>query len=254
MPPASADPSAAWLMRLGDTTLVLGHRLTEWLSRAPTLEEDIALANLALDLIGQTRALYARACELEGGTRDEMDLAYCRVEPDYRNPLLVEQPNGDFADTMARHLIFAAWATPLYERLAASSDAETAGIATRSGRETAYHLRHAGEWMIRLGDGTAKSHARAQEALDDLWPYVPELFDADDLDREVAASGFGVDPSTLRGAFDAAVDEVLSRATLTKPVERFGQRGGKAGRHSEHLGHILATLQALQRTYPEARW
>ncbi|RBP12022.1 ring-1,2-phenylacetyl-CoA epoxidase subunit PaaC [Roseiarcus fermentans] len=251
---ASCDPRAAWLMRLGDTTLVLGHRMTEWLSRAPTLEEDIALANLGLDLIGQTRLFYTRACELEGGARDETDLAYRRAEPDYRNPLLVEQPNGNFADTMARHLIFAGFATPLYQRLAASCDAETAGIATRSARETTYHLRHAGEWMIRLGDGTDESHERAQAALDDLWPYVPELFEADDLDRAVAASGFGVDPSTLRDDFDAAVDDVLARARLAKPAEPRGQRGGKAGRHSEHLGHILAELQYLQRAYPDARW
>jgi len=251
---AFSDPRAAWLARVGDATLVLGHRMSEWLSRAPTLEEDIAMANLSLDLIGQTRALYTRACEIEGGERDETTLAYRRAEPDYRNPLIVEQPNGNFADTMARHLIFSAYAAPLYDRLAGSNDAETAGIAARSAREMAYHLRHAGEWMIRLGDGTAESHEKAQTALDDLWPYVPELFEADGLDRDVAASGFGVDPSTLREEFDAAVDDVLSRATLKKPAERRGQRGGKSGRHSEHLGHILATMQFLQRAYPEARW
>ena len=242
---ALSDPRAAWLMRLGDATLILGHRISEWLSRAPTLEEDIAMANLSLDLIGQTRAFYTRACEIDGGTCDETALAYHRAEPDYRNSLIVEQPNGNFADTMARHLLFSAYALPLYERLDRSNDAETAGIATRSARETAYHLRHTGEWMIRLGDGTAESHDRAQAALDDLWPYVPELFEADDLDREVATTGFGVDPSTLRAAFDDAVDDILARATLTKPAARQGQRGGKQGRHSEHLGHILATLQFL---------
>ena len=251
---AFTDPRAAWLARLGDATLVLGHRMSEWLSRAPTLEEDIAMANLSLDLIGQTRACYTRACELEGGGRDETTLAFRRAEPDYRSPLIVEQPNGNFADTMARHLIFSAYATPLYEKLAASNDAETAGIATRSSREMAYHLRHACEWMIRLGDGTAESHDKAQAALDDLWPYAPELFEADDLDREVAASGFGVDPSTLRDDFNAAVDDVLARATLKKPPDRFGQRGGKGGLHSEHLGHILAQLQFLQRAYPDASW
>jgi ring-1,2-phenylacetyl-CoA epoxidase subunit PaaC len=250
----TSDPRAAWLIRLGDATLILGHRMTEWLSRAPTLEEDIALANLSLDLIGQTRALYARASELEGGARDETAIAYRRSEPDYLNPLIVEQPNGNFADTMARHLIFSAYAAALYERLASSNDAETAGIAVRSAREMAYHLRHAGEWMIRLGDGTAESHDKAQAALDDLWPYVPELFEADELDREVAATGFGVDPSTLRGDFDAAIGDVLDRATLKRPVERYGQRGGKGGRHSEHLGHILAQMQFLQRAYPDARW
>jgi ring-1,2-phenylacetyl-CoA epoxidase subunit PaaC len=249
-----SDPRAAWLARLGDATLVLSHRMSEWLSRAPTLEEDIAMANLSLDLIGQTRALYARACELDGGGRTETDFAYRRAEPDYRSPLLVEQPNGNFADTMARHLLFSAYATPLYEGLAGSNDVETAGIGARSSHETAYHLRHASEWMIRLGDGTAESHQKAQTALDDLWAYVPELFEADDLDLEVAASGFGVDPSALREDFDAAIDDVLARATLRKPGEGRGQRGGKSGRHSEHLGHILATMQFLQRAYPEARW
>ncbi len=249
-----ADPRAAWLVRLGDATLILGHRMSEWLSRAPTLEEDVAMANLSLDLIGQTRAFYTRACELEGGDHDETTLAYHRAEPDYRNPLIVEQPNGNFADSMARHLIFSAYAAPLYQKLAGSNDGETAGIATRSAREMAYHLRHAGEWMIRLGDGTAESRDKAQAALDDLWPYVPELFEADDLDRDVAASGFGVDPSTLRGDFDAAIDDLLGRAKLNKPAERRGQRGGKSGLHSEHLGHILATLQFLQRAYPAARW
>jgi len=250
----SPDPHAAWLIRLGDATLILGHRLGEWISRAPTLEEDIALANLSLDLIGQTRALYTRACELEGGSRDENMLAYRRAERDFRNPLIVEQPNGNFADTMARHLIFSAYALPLYDRLAASDDGETAGIATRSARETAYHLRHAGEWMIRLGDGTAESHAKAQDALDDLWPFVAELFEADDLDREVAASGFGVDPSTLRADFDHAIGDILARATLKKPAERYGQRGGRRGLHSEFFGHMLAEMQILQRAYPDARW
>jgi ring-1,2-phenylacetyl-CoA epoxidase subunit PaaC len=253
-PHHSSDPRAAWLIRLGDTTLILGHRLSDWVSRAPTLEEDVALANLGLDLIGQTRSFYTRACELEGGGRDENILAYRRSEPDFRNPLIVEQPNGNFADTIVRHLIFSAYAAPLYERLAASKDAETAGIATRSGREMTYHLRHAAEWTIRLGDGTAESHDRAQDALDDLWPYVPELFEADDLDREVAGSGFGVDPSMMHGDFDAAISGVLERATLSKPSELRGQRGGKQGRHSEHLGHILAEMQVLQRGYPDARW
>ena len=254
MSPISSDPRAAWLIQLGDATLVLGHRMSEWLSLAPTLEEDIAMANLSLDLIGQTRAFYCRACELEGGVRDENVLAYRRAEPEYRNPLLVEQPNGNFADTMARHFLFSAYAAPLYEKLASSNDAETGGIAIRSGREMAYHRRHAGEWMIRLGDGTVESRERAQAALDDLWPYVGELFEADELDLEVAASGFGVDPSTLRPDFDAAIDDVLERATLAKPPPRPLQRGGKSGRHSERLGHILAEMQHLQRAYPDARW
>ncbi|HRK24088.1 MAG TPA: phenylacetate-CoA oxygenase subunit PaaC [Beijerinckiaceae bacterium] len=251
---ASPNLPAAWLMRLGDNSLILGHRMSEWVSCAPTLEEDIALSNLGLDLIGQTRALYTRACELEAAGRTEDMLAYRRPEEEFRNLLLVEQPNGNFAETMARHLIFSAYMLPLYEALKGSSDADVAGIATRSANEMAYHLRHSAEWMIRLGDGTGESHARAQEALDDLWAYVPELFETDDLDRAVAASGFGVDPAGLRGAFDATISEVLKRATLKRPADRHGIRGGRKGVHSEHLGHMLATMQHLQRAYPDAVW
>ena len=250
----SNDARAAWLIRLGDSALILGHRLSEWSSRAPTLEEDIALSNLALDLIGQTRALYGRACEIEGGARDEDALAYRRAECEFRNPLLVEQPNGNFADTMARHLLYAAFALPLYEKLCDSNDAEVAGIAARSAREMTYHLRHASEWVIRLGDGTPESHDKAQAAFDELWAYVPELFDADDLNREMAASGFGVDPSTLRGAFDATIAAVLVEATLKRPPDTHGLRGGRNGAHSEHIGHLLAQMQSLARAYPDARW
>jgi ring-1,2-phenylacetyl-CoA epoxidase subunit PaaC len=250
----AAQQNAAWLIRLGDTSLVLGHRLSEWSSRGPTLEEDIALSNLALDLIGQTRALYAHACGLEGGKRDEDKLAYRRAEHEFRNPLLVEQPNGNFADTVVRHLIFSAYALPLYEALRQSFDEEVAGIATRSARELTYHVRHASEWVIRLGDGTPESHTKTSTALAELWPYVPELFEADDLDRQVAARGFGVDPSNLRAAFEATIDPVLERATLKRPREIYGQRGGKQGRHSEHLGPMLATMQHLQRAYPDAVW
>ncbi len=254
MSEASSDPRSQWLIRLGDGALILGHRLSEWSSRAPTLEEDIALSNLALDLIGQTRALYTRACEIEGGTRDENTLAYRRAEHEFRNPLLVEQPNGNFADTMARHLIYSAFALPLYEKLRDSNDAEVAGIAARSAREMAYHVRHASEWIIRLGDGTPESHAKAQAAFDELWPCVSELFEADTLDSEMAANGFGVDPSSVRGAFDATLGPVLREATLKRPRDSFGLRGGRMGVHSEHIGHLLAQMQHLQRAYPDARW
>jgi len=254
MSEASSNPRSAWLIRVGDGALILGHRMSEWSSRAPTLEEDIALSNLALDLIGQTRALYARACQIEGGARDENTLAYRRPEHEFRNPLLVEQPNGNFADTMARHLIYSAFALPFYEKLRESNDAEVAGIAARSAREMAYHVRHAGEWIIRLGDGTPESHAKAQAAFDELWPYAPELLEADALDREMAASGFGVDPSSVREAFDATLTQVLREATLKRPPDGFGLRGGRMGVHSEHIGHLLAQMQYLQRAYPDARW
>ena len=207
-------------MALGDATLVLGHRMSEWLSRAPTLEEDIAMANLSLDLIGQTRAFYARACELEGGGRDETALAFRRAEQDYRNPLIVEQPNGNFADTMARHLLFSAYAAPLYEKLAGSNDAETAGIAQRSSREMAYHLRHAAEWMIRLGDGTSESHMKAQAALDDLWPYG----------AGTVRGRRSRPPEGLPLAYEVLPGNTADNATLRGFLEKIEAQYGKAQR------------------------
>ena len=252
--PVSTDPRADYLIRLGDNALILGHRLSEWSSRAPTLEEDIALSNLALDLIGQARALYQRTCALEGGRRDEDRLAFRRAEHEFRNVLLVEQPNGNFADTVVRHVLFSAFAHPFYAALSGSSDAETGGIASRAVKEMAYHLRHAGEWLIRLGDGTDESHAKAQAALDDLWPYVGELFESDAIDRQMAEIAFGADPAAARPAFDATLDRVLGEATLTRPAPVPGQSGGRRGVHSEHLGHLLAEMQYLQRAYPNATW
>lgn len=253
-PDIPAEPRAAWLVRLGDAALVLGHRLSEWSSRAPMLEEDIALSNLALDLIGQARAFYQHASSLEGLGRDEDQLAYLRPDPAFRNPLLVEQPNGNFADTMARQFLFAAFATPFYEALAGSSDAEVAGIAVRSAREMAYHRRHAGAWLIRLGDGTQESHEKAQAALDALWPYVDELFETDTLDRQVMSSGFGADPAAARPAFEAALDAILAEATLARPAPVPAQHGGRGGRHSEHLSRLLAEMQVLPRAHPGASW
>lgn len=252
--PASPDPRADWLIRLGDDALMLGHRLSEWSSRAPTLEEDIALSNLALDLIGQTRALYQHACKLDGGERDEDALAFRRAEHEFRNVLLVEQPNGNFADTMVRQVLFSAYAHPFYTLLSHSNDPEVAGIAARARNEMAYHLRHSGEWLVRLGDGTAESHVKTQAALDLLWPYVDELFASDALDREMAGTGFGADPAAARPEFDAAVDAILREATLQRPAAAPGRIGGRSGLHSEHLGHLLAQMQFLQRAYPGARW
>ncbi|MCL4766725.1 MAG: phenylacetate-CoA oxygenase subunit PaaC [Hyphomicrobiaceae bacterium] len=252
--PINPDRRAAWLIRLGDDALMLGHRLSEWSSRAPTLEEDIALSNLALDLIGQTRAFYQHACKLEGGMRDEDGLAFRRSEHEFRNVQLVEQLNGNFADTIVRHVLFSAFAYPFHRALSRSHDPEVAGIAARAGNEMAYHLRHSGEWLIRLGDGTAESHAKAQAALDMLWPYVDELFASDALDREMAESGFGADPAQVRPAFDSAVERVLSEATLERPPAAPGHRGGRDGVHTEHLGHLLAQMQYLQRAHPGASW
>lgn len=254
MPSLSTDPRAHYLIRLGDNALVLGHRLSEWSSRAPTLEQDIAMSNLALDLIGQARALYTHACALEGQGRDEDKLAYRRLEHEFGNVLLVEQPNGNFADTMVRHLIYAAFAHPFYQALAGSKDPEVAGIAARSANEMGYHLRHAAEWVVRLGDGTDESHAKAQAAIDELMPFADELFEVDAMDRQVIGTGFGVDLSNLRATFDRTLDQVLAQATLTRPRQGPGHTGGRSGRHSEHLGRLLAEMQFLQRAHPDATW
>jgi ring-1,2-phenylacetyl-CoA epoxidase subunit PaaC len=252
--PVSPNEQADWLIRLGDSALILGHRLSEWSSRAPTLEEDIALSNLALDLIGQTRAFYQRALEMEGLGRSEDDLAFGRLEHQFRNLLIVEQPNGNFADTIVRHLLFSAFAMPLYETLAGSTDETVAGIAGRAFNEMRYHVRHAGEWLVRLGDGTEESHAKAQAALDRLWPYVEEMFEADALDWRMSQTGFGADPAAARPAFDAVVDRLVAEATLTRPSDGGAQSGGRRGAHTEHLGRLLAEMQALPRAVPGAAW
>lgn len=243
-----------YLVRLADSALVLGHRLSEWTGKAPVLEEELALGNMALDLIGQARALYTHAGTIEGKGRDEDALAYLRDAPDYRNLLIVETDNGDFAVTMARQMLYAAFAAPLFEGLSSSSDAVLAGIAQKAEKEIAYHLRHASEWLIRLGDGTQESHERAQAALDGLWMYTGEMFQADAVDEAAVAAGVGVDPAALKPAWDATVDSVLAQATLTRPKDGWMISGGRTGTHTEHLGHMLAEMQFLQRAYPGARW
>ena len=243
-----------YVLRLADTALVLGHRLTEWSSRAPTLEEDIALSNIALDLIGQARPLYGRACAIAGDGRDEDQLAYLRDAHEFLNVQLVERPNGDFADTIARQVLFDAWQLGLCESLAASSDAPLAAIAAKGRAEASYHLRYSGGWLERLGDGTAESHERAQRALEKLWPFVNELFADDDVDREVAEARIAPLPSSLEKAWSARVDAVLAAATLARPAPVPFPWFGKQGRHSEHLGYLLAEMQSLHRAHPGATW
>lgn len=250
----TAKPLFTYTLRLADNALVLGHRLSEWSGRAPSLEEDIALSNLALDLIGQARLLYGYAGEVEGRGRDEDALAYGRDDWDYRNVLLVEQPNGDFAATMVRQLLFAAFAHPLYLALAQSTDSTLAGIATKAEKEMAYHIRHAGEWVIRLGDGTAESHARAQAALDELSIYASEFFEADNIERVLIEYGAAPDPVGCRPAFDATLARVIDEATLVAPMVAHPQTGGRHGRHSEHLSRLLAEMQSLHRAHPGAVW
>jgi ring-1,2-phenylacetyl-CoA epoxidase subunit PaaC len=244
----------AYVLRLADNALVLGHRLSEWCGHAPVLEEDLALGNMGLDLIGQARSLYTYAAEIEGRGRDEDALAYLRDARDFRNVLLVEQPNGDFAVTMVRQLIYAAVAHPYCAALARSRDETLAAIAAKSVKELAYHLRHCAEWTIRLGDGTAESHRRAQAAVDELMPYAGEMFEVDEVEASLIAAGIAVDPAPLKAEFDRTLARVLAEATLQRPALPWMQTGGRSGRHSEHLGHILAELQFMQRAYPGLKW
>ena len=251
---ASGSDTFEYLLRLGDDRLVLGHRLSEWCGHAPILEEDIALANIALDLVGQATLLLTRAAAVENAGRDADALAFLRDAIDYRNVLLVELPKGDFAVTIARQFFFSVFAMLQSEALQKSADADLAGIAAKMLKECRYHVRHSGEWMLRLGDGTEESHARLQAGVDDLWRYTGELFMADALDGRVAASGIGVDPTTLEQPWRGTVDDILKRAGITVPQEKWMQRGGREGRHTEHLGHMLAEMQVLQRQHPGASW
>ena len=250
----AANPRFEYLLRLADDRLVLGHRLSEWCGHAPILEEDIALANIALDLIGQASALLKLAGEVEGKGRNEDALAYFRDTIEFRNVQLVELPNGDFATTIVRQFLFDAWDVLVLDPLTKSSNETLAGIAAKAVKEAKYHLRHSAEWVRMLGDGTAESHRRAQRALDDLWPYATELFLADDIDRSAIASGIGVDVEALRPRWRETVDRVFGEATLTIPKDGFTPRGGRTGRHTEHLGRMLADMQSLARAHPGAAW
>jgi ring-1,2-phenylacetyl-CoA epoxidase subunit PaaC len=243
-----------YLLRLADSALVLGHRLTEWSSRAPTLEEDIALSNIALDLFGRARAVYGRACALAGDGRDEDALAFLRDAHEFLNVQLVERPNGDFADSMARQLCYSAFSVPLWQALTRSRDTDLAGIAAKAEKECAYHLRHSSEWVIRLGDGTAESKSRMQRAIDDIWMFTGELFEVDGVDRAMIAAGIAADAAQLRPAWSETVGAVLAEATLTRPSDGWMISGGRRGTHTEHLGHMLAQMQFLKRAYPGATW
>jgi ring-1,2-phenylacetyl-CoA epoxidase subunit PaaC len=245
-------PLVLQLLVRADDALILGHRLSEWTGHAPTLEEELALANIALDLIGQARTLYAYAGTLTGHTEDQ--LAYLRDAAAWRNCLLVELPNGDFAVTITRLLLFSTFADPFWRAASTSTDATIAAIAAKAEKETAYHVRHAAEWLIRLGDGTAESHRRAQAALDDLWSYTGELFAATTTDAALIAAGTIPDPGALRATWNATVDATLARATLARPQDGWMQSGGRIGRHTEHLGRLLAEMQHLQRSYLGATW
>lgn len=249
-----SDPLVTYLLRLGDDSLILGQRLGELVSHQPDLEEDIAVANLALDLIGQTRAWYGYAGEVEGAGRTEDDLAFGRDEREFFNAVLCEQPNGDFGQTMARQLLFDAYRLPLMGALTGSTDETIAGIAGKAVKECRYHLQHSITWVIRLGDGTEESHRRIQAGLDAMWRFTDELFTGDEVEAELTDAGVAVDPASLRGQWEATVHDVLTRATLERPVDPRQRGGGRRGVHSEHMGHILPEMQFLQRAYPGQSW
>ena len=250
-----SNPSLVpYLLRLGDDRLVLGHRLSEWCGHGPILEEDIALTNIALDLIGEATLLLKLAGEQEGAGRDEDALAYFRDAVDFRNALMVELPRGDFGFTIVRQFLFSVYSLLQMEALQRSKLDALAGIAAKALKESRYHVRHSAQWVITLGDGTNESHERAQRAVDDLWRYTGELFTTDDVDHDAAAAGIGVDPGTLAEPWQAQVGEVFTRAGLSVPRNEYMQLGGRAGRHTEHLGHMLAEMQIVARSHPGAKW
>lgn len=243
-----------YLIRLGDDSLILGHRLSEWCGHGPILEEDIAMTNLSLDLIGQATSIFEYAGKVEGKGRSEDDLAFLRYEKDYKNLLLVERPNGDFGITMMRQFLFDAYRKLLFERLVNSGDQQLSAIAAKSLKETKYHLRHSSEWVIRLGDGTEESHQKMQDALDELWKYSAELFYEDEVDKNLASIGVVPSMRGLKEEWETLVKDVLAEATLVIPTNNWEQIGGRKGLHSEHLGFILTELQYMQRTYPGMEW
>jgi ring-1,2-phenylacetyl-CoA epoxidase subunit PaaC len=250
----STSALAPYLLRLGDDRLVLGHRVSEWCGHGPILEEDIALTNIALDLIGEASLLLKLAGQEEGQGRDEDALAYVRDAVDFRNALMLELPNGDFAFTIVRQFLFSVYSVLQMEALQRSTLESLAGIAAKARKESVYHVRHCAQWVITLGDGTEESHERAQRAINELWRYSGELFSTDEVDREVAAAGVGVDPVTLAEPWQAQVGEVFVRAGLSVPKHEYMQQGGRVGRHTEHLGHMLAEMQIVARSHPGAKW
>ena len=243
-----------YVLRWADNALILGQRLGEWCGHGPVLEEDIALTNISLDLIGQARSFLTYAGEIEGEGRDEDKMAFFRDAHDFRNVLLTEQPNGHFGDTIARQFLYDHFAWLALDALQHSKDEQLAAIAAKSLKEVTYHRRHSSEWLIRLGDGTEESHEKIQESLNSLWTYSGEMIKADDLDKEALAAGIGIDLNQIAELWKTNVEGVIQQATLQVPEYGWMQSGGKKGIHSEHLGFILAEMQHVPRTYPDAQW
>lgn len=250
----SDDARVCYVLRLADTSLILGQRLSEWIGHAPALEEDLGLANISLDLIGQARLLLSYAGELEGRGRSEDELAFGRDAGEFRNLSLVEQPNGNFGRTLVKQLLVSAFQLELYTKLESSTDARLAEIAAKSVKETRYHFRYSASWVVRLGDGTEESHARVQSALNDLWPFTEELFATDSIDELAAAAGAAPRAADLKAAWLTRTDAVLTEARLVRPSDSIFPWHGKRGVHTEHLGYLLAEMQFLQRAYPGVKW
>ena len=248
------SPAVHYLLRIADTHLILAQRLAEWCGHAPVLEEDIALANMALDLVGQSRALFTRAGELEGLGHDEDQLAFLRDERDYFNATIAELPRGDFAFTVLRNFFLATWSRLLWERLRDSSDAQVSAIAGKAVKEARYHQQHAADWVVRLADGTSESRRRIDAALEQLWRYTPELFEADAVDEAAEASGLGPSWCDMRESFLADVSAAFDEAGLSLPKDSAFRSHGRRGVHSEHMGFILTELQYLQRSFPGGVW
>ncbi len=245
---------AAYASRLGDNALVLGQRMIELVAASPELEEELANANFSLDYIGQARMFYTYAGECEGAGRNEDDFAFLRPEHDYRNLLLVEQPNGHFGDSTVRQVLFESWYLHLLEALTRCSDEGISEIAARAIKEVRYHLHHSSQWLVRLGDGTEESHDRVQQSLDNLWKYTGEMFVPDELDDDMRAVFNGPHLEIIEAQWRADIRAVVEEATLKMPDGQWMASGGKQGRHSEHMGFLLAEMQYLQRTYPGATW
>jgi len=243
-----------YVLRLGDNALINGQRLSEWCGHGPSLEEDISMANTALDLIGRARMLLSYAAEIDGNDKTEDDLAYARDERQWLNFLIMELPRGDFAFTTARQFLSDTYHYLLYESLQTSRDATLAAIAGKAVKESVYHLRHTSEWMRRLGDGTAASHLKIQQALEEVWPFTGELFEMDDIDRLMVRTGIGIEASALEPPWQQRVSAVLAEAGLKYPEAVWPQTGGKKGLHTEYMGYLLAEMQCVQRAYPGQQW
>lgn len=248
------DALYTYCLRLGDNALILGHRLSELCSRAPLIEEDLALTNVSLDMIGRAQAILKYAAEINGVEITEDDIAFCRPENNYYNHLLVEQPNGDFAHVIARQLFFSAFEFYFYSALEKSHDPTLAAIASKTIKEIKYHLQHASDWTIRLGDGTEESHKRMQKAINDLWMYTGELFEMDEVDGLLLHESIAVDTSSIKLKWEEYIKEILNKSTLSEPADHHMQTGSRKGIHTEHMGHILSEMQYLQRAYPDAKW